>query len=58
MEVCPGGTGGRRLTRDDLREGVVTYRHSHSDTTHDHILLRISDGVHSIRHKFPINNLP
>lgn len=42
----------------DLREGVVVYCHSDSDTTRDHIVFRISDGRHSIRHKFPINILP
>lgn len=43
---------------DDLREGVVTYQHSDSDSTHDYIVFRISDGLHSLRHKFPINILP
>uniref|UniRef100_A0A3Q3W4V2 C-type lectin domain-containing protein n=1 Tax=Mola mola TaxID=94237 RepID=A0A3Q3W4V2_MOLML len=42
----------------DLREGAVIYHHSDSDTTRDHIVFRISDGRHSIRHKFPINILP
>ncbi|XP_028254833.1 FRAS1-related extracellular matrix protein 1b isoform X3 [Parambassis ranga] len=42
----------------DLREGVVVYHHSDSDSTRDHIVFRISDGRHSIRHKFPINILP
>lgn len=42
----------------DLKEGVVVYHHSDSDTTHDHIVFRISDGRRSIRHKFPINILP
>ncbi|KAM6962497.1 FRAS1-related extracellular matrix protein 1b [Aplochiton taeniatus] len=42
----------------DLQEGVVVYQHSDSDTTCDHIVFRITDGVHSIRHKFPINVLP
>nr|XP_020464816.1 FRAS1-related extracellular matrix protein 1-like [Monopterus albus] len=42
----------------DLREGMVVYHHSDSDTTRDHIIFRISDGRHSIRHKFPINILP
>ncbi|XP_038570885.1 FRAS1-related extracellular matrix protein 1b isoform X2 [Micropterus salmoides] len=42
----------------DLREGVVVYHHCDSDTTRDHIVFRISDGRHSIRHKFPINILP
>ncbi|KAJ8277504.1 hypothetical protein GJAV_G00075890 [Gymnothorax javanicus] len=42
----------------DLREGVVVYHHSDSDTTRDYIVLRITDGRHSIRHKFPINILP
>ncbi|KAM4738568.1 LOW QUALITY PROTEIN: FRAS1-related extracellular matrix protein 1b [Anableps anableps] len=42
----------------DLREGVVIYHHSDSDSTRDHIVFRISDGRHSIRHKFPINILP
>lgn len=42
----------------DLKDGVVVYHHSDSDTTRDHIVFRISDGRHSIRHKFPINILP
>lgn len=42
----------------ELREGVVTYHHSDSDSTQDHILFRISDGQHSLRHRFPINILP
>ena len=42
----------------DLRDGVVVYHHSDSDTTRDHVVFRISDGRHSIRHKFPINILP
>ncbi|KAI4899055.1 hypothetical protein NFI96_009052 [Prochilodus magdalenae] len=42
----------------DLREGVVVYHHSDSDTTRDHIVFRIMDGRHSIRHKFPIYILP
>ncbi|KAK2835081.1 hypothetical protein Q5P01_015565 [Channa striata] len=42
----------------DLRQGAVVYHHSDSDTTRDHIIFRISDGRHSIRHKFPINILP
>ncbi|TRY82884.1 hypothetical protein DNTS_001526 [Danionella cerebrum] len=42
----------------DLREGVVVYHHSDSDTTRDHIVFRITDGRHSIRHKFPIYILP
>lgn len=42
----------------DLQEGVVVYHHSDSDTTRDHIVFRITDGRHSIRHKFPINILP
>lgn len=42
----------------DLREGVVVYQHSDSDTTRDYIVFRITDGRHSTRHKFPINILP
>ncbi|KAM9365122.1 FRAS1-related extracellular matrix protein 1b [Pholidichthys leucotaenia] len=42
----------------DLREGVVVYHHSDSDTTSDHIVFRISDGQHNARHKFPINIFP
>ncbi|MCJ8737701.1 hypothetical protein PDJAM_G00027100, partial [Pangasius djambal] len=42
----------------DLHEGVVVYHHSDSDTTRDYIVFRITDGRHSIRHKFPINILP
>lgn len=55
--VFPGGKAFMFRVRD-LREGVVVYHHSDSDTTRDHIVFRISDGRHSIRHKFPINILP
>uniref|UniRef100_A0A673C1D9 Fras1 related extracellular matrix 1b n=1 Tax=Sphaeramia orbicularis TaxID=375764 RepID=A0A673C1D9_9TELE len=53
----PGGKAFMFRVRD-LREGVVVYHHSDSDTTRDHIVFRISDGRHNIRHKFPINILP
>ncbi|KAI1891906.1 hypothetical protein AGOR_G00148540 [Albula goreensis] len=52
-----GGKGFMFRVRD-LREGVVVYHHSDSDTTRDYIVFRITDGRHSIRHKFPINILP
>ncbi|XP_053368460.1 FRAS1-related extracellular matrix protein 1b [Clarias gariepinus] len=52
-----GGKGFMFKVRD-LHEGVVVYHHSDSDTTRDHIIFRITDGRHSIRHKFPINILP
>ncbi|XP_067085731.1 FRAS1-related extracellular matrix protein 1b [Osmerus mordax] len=52
-----GGKGFMFRVRD-LRDGVVVYHHSDSDTTRDHVIFRISDGRHSIRHKFPINILP
>ncbi|KAG7487845.1 hypothetical protein MATL_G00027620 [Megalops atlanticus] len=52
-----GGKGFMFKVRD-LREGVVVYHHSDSDTTRDYIVFRITDGRHSIRHKFPINILP
>uniref|UniRef100_A0A4W5RFZ9 Fras1 related extracellular matrix 1b n=1 Tax=Hucho hucho TaxID=62062 RepID=A0A4W5RFZ9_9TELE len=52
-----GGKGFMFRIRD-LQEGVVVYHHSDSDTTCDHIVFRITDGRHSIRHKFPINILP
>ncbi|XP_068447643.1 FRAS1-related extracellular matrix protein 1b isoform X2 [Clinocottus analis] len=42
----------------DLQEGEVVYHHSDSDTTRDHVVFRISDGRHTIRHRFPINVLP
>ncbi|KAK1165439.1 FRAS1-related extracellular matrix protein 1b [Acipenser oxyrinchus oxyrinchus] len=42
----------------DIKDGTVRYHHSDSDTTKDYIIFRISDGRHSIRHKFPINILP
>ncbi|XP_030584122.1 FRAS1-related extracellular matrix protein 1b isoform X2 [Archocentrus centrarchus] len=42
----------------DLKEGAVIYHHSGSDSTRDHIVFRISDSRHSVRHKFPINILP
>lgn len=56
--TCLAGGKALAFRVRDLREGVVTYHHSDSDTTQDHILLRISDGQHSIRHRFPINILP
>ncbi|KAK0150852.1 FRAS1-related extracellular matrix protein 1 [Merluccius polli] len=43
---------------EDLRARSVLYHHSDSDSVRDHIVFRISDGAHSIRHKFPINILP
>ena len=43
---------------EDLRAHSVLYHHSDSDSVRDHIVFRISDGAHSIRHKFPINILP
>ncbi|XP_049585835.1 FRAS1-related extracellular matrix protein 1b isoform X4 [Syngnathus scovelli] len=42
----------------DLREGMVAYEHSDSESTRDHVVFRISDGRHSLRYKFPINILP
>nr|XP_040040685.1 FRAS1-related extracellular matrix protein 1b isoform X1 [Gasterosteus aculeatus aculeatus] len=42
----------------DLREAAVVYHHSDSDSTRDHVVFRISDGRHSVRHRFPINVLP
>ncbi|MBN3307306.1 FREM1 protein, partial [Amia calva] len=42
----------------DIKDGAVRYHHSDSDTTKDYIVFRISDGRHSVRHKFPINILP
>nr|XP_061790288.1 FRAS1-related extracellular matrix protein 1-like [Nerophis lumbriciformis] len=52
------GTKSFKFTIRDLREGTVLYQHSDSDATRDHVVFRISDGQHSIRHKFPINILP
>lgn len=42
----------------DLHSGAVVYSHDDSDTSHDHIVFRISDGRHSVRHRFPISVLP
>ncbi|XP_028668320.1 FRAS1-related extracellular matrix protein 1b [Erpetoichthys calabaricus] len=42
----------------DIKDGTVRYHHGDSDTTKDYIVFRVSDGKHSIRHKFPINILP
>lgn len=55
--MSPGGRAFTFRVRD-LRGGAVVYHHSDSDTTSDHIVFRISDGRHSIRHRFPINILP
>ncbi|XP_056388905.1 FRAS1-related extracellular matrix protein 1-like [Hyla sarda] len=46
------------LTVQDIKDGAVRYHHDDSDTTKDHIVFRIFDGKHTIRHKFPINILP
>lgn len=60
MFVSAGFPGGKAFMFRvrDLKEGVVVYHHSDSDTVRDHIVFRISDGRHSIRHRFPINILP
>ncbi|XP_064902207.1 FRAS1-related extracellular matrix protein 1 isoform X2 [Columba livia] len=42
----------------DIQAGVVHYHHDDSDSTKDFVVFRIFDGLHSIRHKFPINILP
>lgn len=55
---CLAGVKAFMFRVRDLREGVVTYHHSDSDSTQDHIVFRISDGQHSLRHRFPINILP
>ncbi|XP_060797324.1 FRAS1-related extracellular matrix protein 1b isoform X2 [Neoarius graeffei] len=52
------GVKGFMFKVKDLYKGVVVYHHSDSDTTSDYIIFRITDGRHSIRHKFPINILP
>ncbi|XP_060735779.1 FRAS1-related extracellular matrix protein 1b [Tachysurus vachellii] len=52
------GGKGFKFKVKDLHEGVVVYHHSDSDTTRDYVIFRITDGHHSIRHKFPINILP
>ena len=55
--LLPGGKA-FMFRVQDLKEGAVVYHHSDSDSTRDHIVFRITDGRHSIRHKFPINILP
>ncbi|KAM9330675.1 FRAS1-related extracellular matrix protein 1 [Gastrophryne carolinensis] len=52
------GGKGFMFTVKDIQAGVVCYHHDDSDTTKDYVVFRISDGRHSIRHKFPINILP
>ncbi|XP_068164367.1 FRAS1-related extracellular matrix protein 1a isoform X2 [Antennarius striatus] len=42
----------------DIKAGVVCYHHDDSDSTKDFIILRITDGRHHTRHKFPIKVLP
>lgn len=53
-------TGGKGFifTVSDIQTGVVHYHHDDSDSTKDFVVFRIFDGLHSIRHKFPINILP
>lgn len=55
--MFPGGKAFMFRVRD-LKEGTVVYHHSDSDSSRDHVVFRISDGRHSVRHKFPINILP
>ncbi|KAG2466922.1 FREM1 protein, partial [Polypterus senegalus] len=52
------GGKGFMFTVNDIKANEVRYHHDDSDTTKDFIVFRISDGRHSIRHKFPINILP
>ncbi|XP_039766745.1 FRAS1-related extracellular matrix protein 1 isoform X3 [Ornithorhynchus anatinus] len=52
------GGKGFIFTVADIQAGVVRYHHDDSDSTKDFMVFRISDGRHSIRHKFPINILP
>ena len=46
------------FTPQDIENGLVVYHHDDSDTTTDRIILRITDGLNTIRTKFPINILP
>ncbi|XP_053909979.1 FRAS1-related extracellular matrix protein 1 [Cuculus canorus] len=52
------GGKGFMFTVSDIQAGVVRYHHDDSDSTKDFVVFRIFDGLHSIRHKFPINILP
>uniref|UniRef100_A0A672MFC2 FRAS1-related extracellular matrix protein 1 n=1 Tax=Sinocyclocheilus grahami TaxID=75366 RepID=A0A672MFC2_SINGR len=52
------GGKGFMFTVKDIKDGEVRYHHDDSDTTKDYIVFRITDGLHQIRHKFPINILP
>ncbi|CAL1590665.1 unnamed protein product [Knipowitschia caucasica] len=52
------GGKGFMFTVQDIKEGVVYYHHDDSDSTKDFIILRITDGLHQTRHKFPIKILP
>ncbi|XP_067274903.1 FRAS1-related extracellular matrix protein 1a isoform X2 [Pseudorasbora parva] len=52
------GGKGFMFTVKDIKDGAVHYHHDDSDTTKDYIVLRITDGLHQTRHKFPINILP
>ncbi|XP_034532908.1 FRAS1-related extracellular matrix protein 1a [Notolabrus celidotus] len=52
------GGKGFMFTVKDIKDGVVRYHHDDSDSTKDFIVLRITDGPHQTRHKFPIKILP
>ncbi|KFV14544.1 FRAS1-related extracellular matrix protein 1, partial [Tauraco erythrolophus] len=52
------GGKGFMFTVFDIQAGAVHYHHDDSDSTKDFVVFRIFDGLHSIRHKFPINILP
>lgn len=58
LMVSPVGGKAFMFRVRDLREAAVVYHHSDSDSTRDHVVFRISDGRHSVRHRFPINVLP
>jgi hypothetical protein len=46
------------MTLEDLRKGLVSYKHDDSDSTKDHIKFRISDGVNTIMITFSIIIIP
>lgn len=46
------------MTLEDLRKGLVSYKHDDSDSTKDNIKFRISDGVNTIMITFSIIIIP